>query len=161
MLNVRGTILVNLPFLSPDILSICLSVLQLRLTVAEAVGSMCHLMASEKLEEQIPKLMPAILSLYKKNNEHYIISKVGLSCAQQAFYCGFCMVNNNVNRRGTLCICNLSLIVSVIWMRGFLPPFRVSAKCLMLLSTWAAGCWRHSWTMCLLHCINRYTLGSH
>lgn len=50
---------------------------QLRLTVAEAVGSMCHLMAGEKLEEQIPKLIPAILSLYKKNNEHYIISKVG------------------------------------------------------------------------------------
>lgn len=48
---------------------------KLRLTVAEAVGSMCHLMASEKLEEQIPKLIPAILSLYKKNNEHYIISK--------------------------------------------------------------------------------------
>lgn len=53
------------------------SVFQLRLTVAEAVGSMCHLMAGEKLEEQIPKLIPAILSLYKKNNEHFIISKVG------------------------------------------------------------------------------------
>lgn len=38
---------------------------------------MCHLMASDKLEEQIPKLIPAILSLYKKNNEHYVISKVG------------------------------------------------------------------------------------
>ncbi|KAL3981076.1 sialic acid binding Ig-like lectin 5 [Sarotherodon galilaeus] len=48
---------------------------KLRLTVAEAVGSMCHLMASDKLEEQIPRLVPAILSLYKKNNEHYIISK--------------------------------------------------------------------------------------
>ncbi|TKS81744.1 Maestro heat-like repeat-containing protein family member 1 HEAT repeat-containing protein 7A [Collichthys lucidus] len=48
---------------------------KLRLTVAEAVGSMCHLMASDKLEEQIPKLIPAILSLYKKNNEHYVISK--------------------------------------------------------------------------------------
>nr|XP_057909847.1 maestro heat-like repeat-containing protein family member 1 isoform X2 [Doryrhamphus excisus] len=48
---------------------------RLRLTVAEAVGSMCHLMASDKLEEQIAKLIPAILSLYKKNNEHYIISK--------------------------------------------------------------------------------------
>ncbi|CAN9513935.1 unnamed protein product [Ophioblennius macclurei] len=48
---------------------------KLRLTVAEAVGSMCHLMASDKLEEQIPKVIPAILSLYKKNNEHYIISK--------------------------------------------------------------------------------------
>uniref|UniRef100_A0A671WTF2 Maestro heat-like repeat family member 1 n=1 Tax=Sparus aurata TaxID=8175 RepID=A0A671WTF2_SPAAU len=48
---------------------------KLRLTVAEALGSMCHLMAGDKLEEQIPKLIPAILSLYKKNNEHYIISK--------------------------------------------------------------------------------------
>uniref|UniRef100_A0AAQ5XCZ0 Maestro heat-like repeat family member 1 n=1 Tax=Amphiprion ocellaris TaxID=80972 RepID=A0AAQ5XCZ0_AMPOC len=48
---------------------------KLRLTVAEAVGSMCHLMANDKLEEQIPKLIPAFLSLYKKNNEHYIISK--------------------------------------------------------------------------------------
>lgn len=48
---------------------------KLRLTVAEAVGSMCHLMAHDKLEEQIPKLIPAMLSLYKKNNEHYIISK--------------------------------------------------------------------------------------
>ncbi|XP_034553780.1 maestro heat-like repeat-containing protein family member 1 isoform X2 [Notolabrus celidotus] len=48
---------------------------KLRLTVAEAVGSMCHLMASDKLEEQIPKLIPAIVSLYKKNNEHYVISK--------------------------------------------------------------------------------------
>ncbi|XP_028280603.1 maestro heat-like repeat-containing protein family member 1 isoform X3 [Parambassis ranga] len=48
---------------------------KLRLTVADALGSMCHLMASDKLEEQIPKLIPAILSMYKKNNEHYIISK--------------------------------------------------------------------------------------
>ncbi|XP_061806331.1 maestro heat-like repeat-containing protein family member 1 isoform X1 [Nerophis lumbriciformis] len=48
---------------------------KLRLTVAEAVGSMCHLMASDKLEEQIPKVIPAMLSLYKKNNEHHIISK--------------------------------------------------------------------------------------
>ncbi|XP_026149512.1 maestro heat-like repeat-containing protein family member 1 [Mastacembelus armatus] len=48
---------------------------KLRLTVAEAVGSMCHLMASDKLEDQIPKLIPTILSLYKKNTEHYVISK--------------------------------------------------------------------------------------
>ncbi|KAJ3597626.1 hypothetical protein NHX12_001144, partial [Muraenolepis orangiensis] len=48
---------------------------KLRLTVAEAVGSMSHLMASDKLEEQIPKLLPAMLSLYKKNNEHFVISK--------------------------------------------------------------------------------------
>ncbi|KAM4568168.1 maestro heat-like repeat-containing protein family member 1 isoform 1-T2 [Fundulus diaphanus] len=48
---------------------------KLRLTVGEAVGSMCHLMASDKLEEQIPRVIPAIVSLYKKNTEHYVISK--------------------------------------------------------------------------------------
>uniref|UniRef100_A0AAR2IQV4 Maestro heat-like repeat family member 1 n=1 Tax=Pygocentrus nattereri TaxID=42514 RepID=A0AAR2IQV4_PYGNA len=48
---------------------------KLRLTVAEALGSMSHLMAHDKLEEQLPKLIPTILSLYKKNPEHYIISK--------------------------------------------------------------------------------------
>ncbi|XP_047217204.1 maestro heat-like repeat-containing protein family member 1 isoform X3 [Girardinichthys multiradiatus] len=48
---------------------------KLRLTVGEAVGSMCHLMASDKLEEQIPRIIPAIVSLYKKNTEHYVISK--------------------------------------------------------------------------------------
>ncbi|CAL8337909.1 unnamed protein product [Gadus morhua 'NCC'] len=48
---------------------------KLRLTVAEAVGPMSHLMASDKLEEQIPRLLPALLSMYKKNNEHFIISK--------------------------------------------------------------------------------------
>ncbi|KAI4893277.1 hypothetical protein NFI96_019675 [Prochilodus magdalenae] len=48
---------------------------KLRLTVAEALGSMSHLMAHDKLEEQLPKLVPTILSLYKKNPEHYIISK--------------------------------------------------------------------------------------
>ncbi|XP_041962834.1 maestro heat-like repeat-containing protein family member 1 isoform X1 [Alosa sapidissima] len=48
---------------------------KLRLTVAEALGPMSHLMAHDKLEEQLPKLLPTILSLYKKNPEHYIISK--------------------------------------------------------------------------------------
>ncbi|XP_060777885.1 maestro heat-like repeat-containing protein family member 1 isoform X2 [Neoarius graeffei] len=48
---------------------------KLRLTVAEALGLMSHLMPHDKLEEQLPKLLPAILNLYKKNPEHYIISK--------------------------------------------------------------------------------------
>lgn len=74
----------------PVFLSVCVCVFQLRLTVAEAVGSMCHLMASDKLEEQIPKLIPAILSLYKKNNEHYVISKVGVGWAHWTVYNGFC-----------------------------------------------------------------------
>uniref|UniRef100_A0A6Q2XHU5 Maestro heat-like repeat family member 1 n=1 Tax=Esox lucius TaxID=8010 RepID=A0A6Q2XHU5_ESOLU len=53
---------------------------KLRLTVAAAVGSMSHLMAHDKLEEQLPKLIPTIISLYKKNTEHYVISKVGCRC---------------------------------------------------------------------------------
>lgn len=48
---------------------------------------MCHLMASDKLEEQIPKLIPAILSLYKKNNENYVISKVGTVCSVSEVDC--------------------------------------------------------------------------
>uniref|UniRef100_A0A8B9LBY5 Maestro heat-like repeat family member 1 n=1 Tax=Astyanax mexicanus TaxID=7994 RepID=A0A8B9LBY5_ASTMX len=48
---------------------------KLRLTVAEALGSMSHLMAHDKLEEQLPKLVPTVLGLYKKNPEHYIVSK--------------------------------------------------------------------------------------
>lgn len=51
--------------------------------MAEAVGSMCHLMPSDKLEEQLPRIIPAIMSLYKKNTEHYIISKVGTNCPEQ------------------------------------------------------------------------------
>ncbi|KAJ8415756.1 hypothetical protein AAFF_G00403130 [Aldrovandia affinis] len=48
---------------------------KLRMTVAEALGPMSHLMAHDKLEEQLPKLIPTFISLYKKNAEHYIISK--------------------------------------------------------------------------------------
>ncbi|KAG7469785.1 hypothetical protein MATL_G00132540 [Megalops atlanticus] len=48
---------------------------KLRLTVAEALGPMSNLMAHDKLEEQLPKLIPTTLSLYKKTTEHYIISK--------------------------------------------------------------------------------------
>lgn len=37
---------------------------------------MSHLMPSEKLEEQLPKLIPGILALYKKHAEAFYISKV-------------------------------------------------------------------------------------
>ncbi|XP_035284058.1 maestro heat-like repeat-containing protein family member 1 [Anguilla anguilla] len=48
---------------------------KLKLTVTSALGSMSLLLAQDKLEELLPKLIPAVLSLYKKNSEHYIISK--------------------------------------------------------------------------------------
>lgn len=37
---------------------------------------MSHLLPSEKLEEQLPKLLPAVLGLYKKHVETFKISKV-------------------------------------------------------------------------------------
>ncbi|XP_074942119.1 maestro heat-like repeat-containing protein family member 1 isoform X4 [Phalacrocorax aristotelis] len=48
---------------------------KLRLAVVEAMGPMSYLMPSEKLEEQLPKLIPGILALYKKHTEAFYISK--------------------------------------------------------------------------------------
>lgn len=49
---------------------------QLRLAVVEALGPMSHLLPSERLEEQLPKLLPGILALYKKHSETFYLSKV-------------------------------------------------------------------------------------
>ncbi|KFV64779.1 Maestro heat-like repeat-containing protein family member 1, partial [Dryobates pubescens] len=48
---------------------------KLRLAVVEALGPMSHLLPAEKLEEQLPRLIPGILSLYKKHTEAFYISK--------------------------------------------------------------------------------------
>ncbi|XP_064010558.1 maestro heat-like repeat-containing protein family member 1 isoform X2 [Pogoniulus pusillus] len=48
---------------------------KLRLAVVEALGPMSHLMPGEKLEEQLPRLIPGILTLYKKHAEAFYISK--------------------------------------------------------------------------------------
>ncbi|XP_051467337.1 LOW QUALITY PROTEIN: maestro heat-like repeat-containing protein family member 1 [Apus apus] len=48
---------------------------KLRLAVVEALGPMSYLMPGEKLEEQLPKLIPGILSLYKKHTEAFYVSK--------------------------------------------------------------------------------------
>ncbi|XP_042320426.1 maestro heat-like repeat-containing protein family member 1 [Sceloporus undulatus] len=48
---------------------------KLRLAVVEALGPMSHLMPSEKLEEQLPRLIPGILALYRKPAEAYYVSK--------------------------------------------------------------------------------------
>lgn len=37
---------------------------------------MSHLLPSEKLEEQLPKLLPGVLALYKKHAETSHVSKV-------------------------------------------------------------------------------------
>ncbi|XP_060275917.1 maestro heat-like repeat-containing protein family member 1 isoform X2 [Ovis aries] len=48
---------------------------KLRLAVVEALGPMSHLLPSEKLEEQLPKLLPGVLALYKKHAETVHVSK--------------------------------------------------------------------------------------
>ncbi|XP_047698454.1 maestro heat-like repeat-containing protein family member 1 isoform X2 [Prionailurus viverrinus] len=48
---------------------------KLRLAVVEALGPMSHLLPSEKLEEQLPKLLPGVLALYRKHAETFHVSK--------------------------------------------------------------------------------------
>ncbi|XP_028634702.1 maestro heat-like repeat-containing protein family member 1 isoform X3 [Grammomys surdaster] len=48
---------------------------KLRLAVVAALGPMSHLLPSERLEEQLPKLLPAVLGLYKKHADTFQISK--------------------------------------------------------------------------------------
>ncbi|XP_043365795.1 maestro heat-like repeat-containing protein family member 1 isoform X5 [Dermochelys coriacea] len=48
---------------------------KLRLAVVKALGPMSHLLPSEKLEEQLPKLVPGILALYKKHAEAFYVTK--------------------------------------------------------------------------------------
>ena len=44
--------------------------------IVEALGHMTHLMAREKLEEQLPRILAGILGLYKKHPEPYHITQV-------------------------------------------------------------------------------------
>ncbi|XP_077703792.1 maestro heat-like repeat-containing protein family member 1 isoform X2 [Canis aureus] len=48
---------------------------KLRLAVVEALGPMSHLLPSEKLEEQLPKLLPGVVALYRKHAEAFHVSK--------------------------------------------------------------------------------------
>ena len=44
--------------------------------MVEALGPMTHVMTKEKLDEQLPKLVPAILGLYRKHSEAFYITQV-------------------------------------------------------------------------------------
>jgi hypothetical protein len=48
---------------------------RLRMAVAEALGFMVHLLSSTALNDQLPKLLPGIMQLYRKHSEHYYISQ--------------------------------------------------------------------------------------
>lgn len=47
------------------------------MAVAEALGFMVHLLSPAALNDQLPKLLPGIMQLYKKHSEHYYITQVG------------------------------------------------------------------------------------
>ncbi|KAI0238779.1 Protein SHOOT GRAVITROPISM 6 [Lamellibrachia satsuma] len=47
---------------------------KLKQIVVEALGRMSHIMSRNKLEEQFPRLLPAILNLYRRNMEPYNIT---------------------------------------------------------------------------------------
>lgn len=48
---------------------------RLRLAVVEALGYCVHLLSAEALNEQLPKLVPGVIQLYKKQTEHYFITQ--------------------------------------------------------------------------------------
>ncbi|XP_048380905.2 maestro heat-like repeat-containing protein family member 1 [Stegostoma tigrinum] len=47
---------------------------RLRLEVLSTLGDMAQVMGSQKLQEELPKLLPAVLSLYKKQQEPFHVS---------------------------------------------------------------------------------------
>ena len=50
--------------------------LQVRVVIVDALGQMASIMTKEKLEEQLPKLLQVMLSLYKKHNDPYHVTQV-------------------------------------------------------------------------------------
>lgn len=56
---------------------------KLRLAIVEALGHMTHLMAREKLEEQLPRILTGILGLYKRHSEPFHVTQ-GLCCVLDA-----------------------------------------------------------------------------
>ncbi|XP_030076633.1 maestro heat-like repeat-containing protein family member 1 isoform X2 [Microcaecilia unicolor] len=49
--------------------------IKIRLAVIGALGQMSYFLPNEKLEEQLPRLIPMMLSFYKKHTESFYISK--------------------------------------------------------------------------------------
>ena len=41
-----------------------------------ALGFAAKLLSPQHLDEQLPKLVPSILQLYRKHSEHYVLSQV-------------------------------------------------------------------------------------
>ena len=44
--------------------------------MVEALGYSVHIISAEALNEQLPRLVPGVVQLYKKQSEHYYITQV-------------------------------------------------------------------------------------
>lgn len=49
------------------------------MAIVEAIGHMCHLMAKDKLEEQLQKILQTVLGLYKKHPEPIHVTQVNIT----------------------------------------------------------------------------------
>jgi hypothetical protein len=46
-----------------------------RLATIQALGSICAVLSRDQLEQQLPKLIPALLQMYKKEKDHLPITQ--------------------------------------------------------------------------------------
>ncbi|XP_077982268.1 maestro heat-like repeat-containing protein family member 1 [Glandiceps talaboti] len=84
---------------------------RLRLAIVDAVGQMTHLMTSEKLEEQLAKLVPGILALYRRHTEPFHITE------------GLCNVlTASVADKSTILEPHLEILLNALHPQVCIPP---------------------------------------
>ncbi|CAG5120746.1 unnamed protein product, partial [Candidula unifasciata] len=83
---------------------------KLRLAIIEAVGHMTHVMSKDRLQEQLPKILQGIFSLYKRHQEAYHITQ------------GLCMVLDAVCVEGSLILePYLDNLLNILFSQIFQP----------------------------------------
>ncbi|XP_059158762.1 maestro heat-like repeat-containing protein family member 1 isoform X2 [Physella acuta] len=83
---------------------------KLRLTIIEAVGHMTHVMSKDRLQEQLPKILQGIYSLYKRHPEPYHITQ------------GLCMVLDAVCVEGNLTLePHFDNLINILFAQIFQP----------------------------------------
>ncbi|XP_038067311.1 maestro heat-like repeat-containing protein family member 1 isoform X2 [Patiria miniata] len=84
---------------------------KLRLMVVEALGHMSKIILQERLEEQVPKLIPTILNMYKKHPEPFFITQ------------GLCMILESAVANGsTMLEAQLETILNTLHAQVCVPP---------------------------------------
>ncbi|XP_022082273.1 maestro heat-like repeat-containing protein family member 1 [Acanthaster planci] len=84
---------------------------KLRLMVVEALGHMSKIILQERLEEQVPKLIPSVLNLYKKHPEPFFVTQ------------GLCMILESAVADGsTMLEAQLEIILNTLHAQVCVPP---------------------------------------